>query len=450
MTSKNFVFGFIASVMCLSLASAHTYFSSLVINGQALGEGDCIRPHGNNFNFPISTVSSAEMTCGLPTSGSANRKCPVAAGSDVGIQWQYERVGDNYIIDPSHRGPCMVYMAKAETNGAGPVWFKIFEEGYNTQTNQFCVDRLLASPQKGLLNFKIPANLTPGNYLLRGEIIALHGAYAVGGAQPYVHCAEITVSGSGKAFPSSDSLVPIPGAYSNSDPGLLISIYQTIRTYVVPGPKVWDGASSSASTSSSSGTTPAAVTTGRAAAVTTGKAAPATTGKKTNTGTNTKATTGARPVTTGYYYSEPTPTPVPVPVPVPTGSCVSGNMKCLLSNTYSTCANGAWGVSQSCGTGLVCEPSGVYIYCVRPAVSVSPVTTPEIEYLPPVETEPVPSFKPAFECTQSLFGYQVCSSDGTYQTCVAGEDGPTWSIDLSCQEGLSCHASETANNIYCY
>jgi len=435
---------FFVGLMCLNISSAHTYLSSLVINGQALGELDCVRPYGNNYNFPISTVTSSDMTCGVP-SGNANRKCPIPAGSSVGIQWHYEMPGasDTYIVDPTHRGPCMVYMAKSDT-GAGPVWFKIFEEGYNAQNGQFCVDRLLASPQKGLLNFKIPNNLAPGNYLLRGEIVALHGAYVQGGAQPYVHCAEITITGSGTAQPTSDYLVSIPGAYSATDSGLLLSIYQPINNYIVPGPKVWTGNSGS---TPAPAPTPTVITTGKkAASITTGKRLTSvTTGRALTTGR--ASNTGATKITTGAQMPTPAPVPVPTPSPSPSGSCSTGNMKCLTTNTYSTCSNSAWGTSQSCGSGLVCSPSGNYIYCVRPivgAIESSPVEpmTP----LPPVAVTPIPSF----ECSQALFGYQVCSGDSTYRTCVAGEQGPTWSVDLTCQSGLSCHPSETANNIYCY
>ena len=38
----------------------------------------------------------------------------------------------------------------------------------------------------GKLEFTIPTDIAPGNYLLRGEIIALHSAYNLDGAQPYV------------------------------------------------------------------------------------------------------------------------------------------------------------------------------------------------------------------------------------------------------------------------
>jgi len=47
----------------------------------------------------------------------------------------------------------------------------------------------------------------------------------------------------------------------------------------------------------------------------------------------------------------------------PSGSCVTGYMKCLTSETYTMCAHSAWGVSQPCPSGTVCSPAGNYIYC---------------------------------------------------------------------------------------
>jgi len=307
-----------AFILCfITLINGHTYFSSLVINGVAQAEFDCVRPlPSSNYNYPISTVTSSDMTCGyLPqASQAANRKCSIPAGANVGIQWHYEQPGslDTYIIDPSHRGPCMVYLAKSDT-GSNQVWFKIFEDGYNTSTNQFCVDKLLAN--RGLLNFKIPSDLSPGNYLLRGEIIALHGAYASGGSQPYVHCAEITITGSGTSNPTSDYLVSFPGAYTVNDPGILLSIYQPISNYIVPGPKVYTGSKSSTSTStstSSSSSTTKQLTTGK---VTTGRivTSGSTTGRivtsASTTGSIVSVTTGNRvSVTTGNQVSVTTAT----------------------------------------------------------------------------------------------------------------------------------------------
>jgi len=85
-----------------------------------------------------------------------------------------------------------------------------------------------------------------------------------------------------------------------------------------------------------------------------------TTGVKSTTGSTTgvKATTGS---TTGVKSTTGTST-----TGSSSDSCVSGYMKCLTSETYSMCARSAWGVSQPCPTGLVCSPTGNYIYCIRP------------------------------------------------------------------------------------
>lgn len=338
------------ALMCVGISNAHTYLSALVINGNAQAEGDCIRPlPSSNYNFPISSVTSPDMTCGFLPSASqpANRKCPVAAGSTVGVQWHYELPGssDNYIIDPSHKGPCMVYLAKSDT-GSGAVWFKIFEDGYDATTQKWCVEKLIAN--RGLLNVKIPSDIAPGNYLLRGEIIALHGAYAQGGAQPYVHCAEITISGSGSSTPSSEYLVSLPGAYSPNDPGILLSIYQGITRYTIPGPKVYSGSSNSGSSNSgsASSTTAKSATTGRTA--TTGRVA--TTGKVSATTGRVSATTGRVSASTSSSSGT-----------VSSTECSTvGYMKCATSETYQTCVplhggGFAWGQPQRCQTGAKCD-----------------------------------------------------------------------------------------------
>jgi len=52
----------------------------------------------------------------------------------------------------------------------------------------------------------------PGEYLLRVESIALHVAESVGGAQFYISCGQIEVTGSGNATPSPT--IDFPGGYS--------------------------------------------------------------------------------------------------------------------------------------------------------------------------------------------------------------------------------------------
>jgi hypothetical protein len=49
-----------------------------------------------------------------------------------------------------------------------------------------------------------------------------------------MECAQINVSGGTGA--TTPSTVSFPGAYSGSDPGILINIYQTLTSYTIPGP----------------------------------------------------------------------------------------------------------------------------------------------------------------------------------------------------------------------
>ena len=110
----------------------------------------------------------------------------------------------------------------------------------------------------GLWSFTMP-NLASGDYLLRGEIIALHSASSTGGAQFYMSCAAIRITGSGTCSPPDT--VSFPGAYSASDPGILISIYGNNgqpdnggKAYTIPGPAVatCDGSSSPSSSAPAS------------------------------------------------------------------------------------------------------------------------------------------------------------------------------------------------------
>lgn len=86
----------------------------------------------------------------------------------------------------------------------------------------------------------VPKDLAPGDYLLRAEAIALHAAGSEGGAQFYMTCYQITVSGDGTAKAET---VSIPGAYKAADPGIEINIYQAMTEYVAPGPAVYAGGS---------------------------------------------------------------------------------------------------------------------------------------------------------------------------------------------------------------
>ena len=63
------------------------------------------------------------------------RVCPASAGSTLTFEW-HDRPDDltSGPIDPSHRGPCAVYMKKVDSavtndTASGDGWFKICMEG---------------------------------------------------------------------------------------------------------------------------------------------------------------------------------------------------------------------------------------------------------------------------------------------------------------------------------
>ncbi|KAJ1901957.1 hypothetical protein LPJ81_003674 [Coemansia sp. IMI 209127] len=135
-------------------------------------------------------------------------------------------------MPPSHQGPCMAYMAPLSSQGAGPVWFKIFEEGFDSQANLWCTDKVILA--WGIMNVVIPANIPHGDYLVRAEVLALHQTVVIGGTQSYPNCIVVTVN-NGQAVPMP-GIYSIPGIYGYNDPGILFSRMESPVGYQIPGP----------------------------------------------------------------------------------------------------------------------------------------------------------------------------------------------------------------------
>ena len=142
----------------------------------------------------------------------------------------------------------MVYMSKvddAATADGSSGWFKIYEDSWakNPTGGDGGSDFWGVKDMNnccGLVDVKVPADIPAGDYLVRAEVIALHVASGMGGAQLYMSCYQITVTGGGNASPA---LVRFPGAYSASDPGILVNIHAPLETYIAPGPTVYSGGS---------------------------------------------------------------------------------------------------------------------------------------------------------------------------------------------------------------
>ena len=251
------------SFLFAGVASAHTIFSSLEVNGVNSGIGQGVRVP--SYNGPIEDVTSNSLACNGPPNPTSptNKVITVEAGSTVTAVWRYmlstTGTAPNDIMDSSHKGPTMAYLKKvsdATTDlGVGDGWFKIQEDGLSNGV--WGTERIING--QGRHNIRIPECIEPGQYLLRAEMLALHGASSYPGAQFYMECAQINVvGGSGSKKPSTVSL---PGAYKvcspepaldaredekltlllkGSDPGVTINIYYPpVTSYTVPGPKVF-------------------------------------------------------------------------------------------------------------------------------------------------------------------------------------------------------------------
>lgn len=146
-------------------------------------------------------------------------------------------------IGGAHWGPVLAYMSKVEdaaTADGSSEFFKVYQNGWkkNPAAAQGDTDFWGTKDLNyncGKLDFKIPSDIAPGDYLLRAEAIALHAASASGGAQHYVTCYQLTVTGSGTLEPKG---VKFPEAYTKTGPGLGFSIHADLSDYPVPGPEL--------------------------------------------------------------------------------------------------------------------------------------------------------------------------------------------------------------------
>ncbi|KAF9454867.1 lytic polysaccharide monooxygenase, partial [Macrolepiota fuliginosa MF-IS2] len=219
---------------------AHTIFQELYVNGVSQGHLNGIRVP--DYDGPITDVNSNDIICNgginpyhQPVSQSI---LTVPAGTQVTTEWHHTLNGADPSdpadpIDSSHKGPVMAYLAQVpnalQSSVTGLKWFKIYEDGLSG--GSWGVDRFIAN--KGKVTFKIPSCIPAGQYLLRAEIIALHGASTYPGAQFYMECAQIQITGGGSTSPAT---VSFPGAYKGTDPGVTINIYWPVVTnYTIPG-----------------------------------------------------------------------------------------------------------------------------------------------------------------------------------------------------------------------
>ncbi|KAL4865094.1 glycosyl hydrolase family 61-domain-containing protein [Aspergillus spectabilis] len=382
----------------LATVSAHGHVTNIIVNGVSypgwdinsypyMAEPPVVAAWGtpNTGGGPVDVSSgytNPDIICNLNATN-AKGYITVAAGDSINLQWTS--------WPESHHGPVLDYLAScgescATVDKTALEFFKIDVVGLvdnSAVPGTWGDDQLIENGNSWLV--QIPEGIAPGNYVLRHELIALHGSYSEGGAQNYPQCFNLEVTGSG-----SDQPAGVVGTelYSATEAGLLIDIYKSLDTYVVPGPTLYSGAASivqatSAITATGTATTgggdSGATATATATTTTTGSAS--TTTAPTSTATTSPAksstssapssfTTTTRPSTTQTTYppgsSTPATTPRPTSLPgttttistavVPTSTPPMTGSQPL----YQQCGGLTWTGATSCVAGSICHNYNPY------------------------------------------------------------------------------------------
>ena len=171
----------------------------------------------------------------------------------------------------SHHGPVIDYLARCPGTSCAGVdktklkFFKIDEMGVtdyaaNNKPTAWATDKLIAN--NNTWSIKLPLDIAPGAYVLRHEIIALHSAFDLQtvsdgkrssmGPQFYPTCVTLDIGGSGTKNPDG---VVATSFYNPNDAGLHYHIYidhpedpsnpGKSTKYQIPGPPLYNGATSS-------------------------------------------------------------------------------------------------------------------------------------------------------------------------------------------------------------
>ncbi|OAL56468.1 endoglucanase-like protein II [Pyrenochaeta sp. DS3sAY3a] len=239
------------TTVLITAVSAHQNFHQFWINGETPGYQTGIRMPPSNS--PVEDVTSNDMACNVGGSKVPSGVETIAAseGDTIKVQWD----------SSGHPGPITHFLFgpvddASQATGIGAGWFKIDEVDY--------VDGKWANEimqADGMTHeFKLPTGLASGEYLLRSEMLALHGAQTVGGAQFYIGCAQLKITGTGTAG-SCGPTISLPGAYKAEDANIYIpNVYNGFdaTTYKAPGGDVATcGGSGSGATPSKPSTTAA-------------------------------------------------------------------------------------------------------------------------------------------------------------------------------------------------
>ncbi|RAL58145.1 hypothetical protein DID88_002349 [Monilinia fructigena] len=157
----------------LAAVNAHQNFHQFWVNGVSPGYQTSIRMPPSNS--PVTDVTSNDITCNVNGNVVPSGVNTTAAkeGDAITVQWD----------SSTHPGPIQHYLFgpvddASQATGIGE-WFKIDEY---VEVNGTWASNLMDAGNMSY-TFNLPTGMATGEYLLRSEMLALHGAQTLGGAQ---------------------------------------------------------------------------------------------------------------------------------------------------------------------------------------------------------------------------------------------------------------------------
>jgi len=196
---------------------------------------------GNIFVKP-SQFNTSDITCHYNATPGALHVATVP-GDTLKLQWNE--------WPSSHKGPVLTYVAAcgescATVDKESLRWSKIDHMGWLNSSGISELGGTWASDvlrENGAARYvKVPQKLKEGHYVLRHEIIALHVADQLDGAQAYPQCINLEVGradGEGMGEDLNQG-VRGEGLYGWRDSGVLVDIHNGVTGYNIPGPSLWE------------------------------------------------------------------------------------------------------------------------------------------------------------------------------------------------------------------
>jgi len=356
-----------ATLLSAVHVSAHQNFIQFWVNDETPGYETAIRMPPSNS--PVTNITSNDITCNVNGNDVPSGVSTFAAneGDEITVQW----------TSSNHPGPITHFLYGPVDNaslatGIGE-WFKIDEWD---STNGTWASEIMDEGNM-TYTFNLPTGLESGDYLLRSEMLALHGSTTVGGAQFFIGCGQLSITGTGTTDCSPS--ITLPGDYNATADDIYISNFYygfDISTYTAPGGAVATCGAASGSAVATTTSAAAIATTSSSASTSIAVAADAVTSSAAAATSAVTASTFVTKVASsskscGHPSSSTASATVPAGVTFAasaSGSASTGTSSSSSSSgsvaLYGQCGGSNWTGATTCAAGTCTVQNDFYSQCV--------------------------------------------------------------------------------------